>query len=264
MKKAGLLLCFTGLIYFAGFAQKMTAADYRSLFTKYGVDGCFVLFNEKENEFTRYNPALCDSGYIPASTFKIPHSLILLEEGIIQDTNQIIPWDGREWPTKSWNQNQTLKSAIRNSCVWVYVNMAEKLGIDTYYRYVKDFDYGNKNLAGPPSRFWLAGQFRISANQQIDFLRKFYHYDLPVSRRSIDLVRDCIVLEQTGFYRLSGKTGGGMLSDTEYIMWLVGYVERDSHPFFYALNFKSVDFGKTSLVRYALTKDILRELKLIE
>jgi beta-lactamase class D len=264
MIKAFLPVCFSLLIIQSGVAQKIAEKNFKPLFEKYGVEGCFVLFNEAENEFIRYNQAVCDSGYIPASTFKIPHSVIALEEEIIQDTCQVIPWNGRQWPNKFWNQDQTLKTAIRYSCVWVYVSFAEQIGIDKYYRYVDAFNYGNKNLTGSPTRFWLAGQFRISANQQIDFLRKFFHYNLPVSHRSIDLVKGSIVLEQTSSYKLSGKTGGGMLSDTEYIMWLVGYVEKDNQPYFYAMNFQSGDYERTSQVRYALTKDILRELKLIE
>jgi beta-lactamase class D len=73
-----------------------------------------------------------------------------------------------------------------------------------------------------------------------------------------------IILEQADNYRLSGKTGGGMLNDTDYIMWLVGYLEKDHKPYFYAMNFKTNNFDKTAMARYDITKDILRELKLIE
>ena len=108
-------------------------------------------------------------------------------------------------------------------------------------------------------------QFRISANQQIDFLRKFYNYELPkISQQSIDIVKDIIVLERTDNYRFSGKTGGGMLTDTDYIMWLVGYIEKNNKPYFFAMIFKTNDFGRTSQTRYDITKDIFRELKLVE
>ncbi len=248
----------------AGFSQTITEKDLGKHFDRYGVDGCFLLFNHSDDEFIVYNADLCDSGYIPASTFKIPNSLIALEEGVIKDTNQIIRWDGREWPNTGWNQDQTLKSAIQYSCVWAYVWIAEQVGIDKYMKYVKLFDYGNKNLAGPPTRFWLAGSFRISAAQQVDFLRRFYNNELPVSRKSVDIVKDIIILEKTGSYKLSGKTGGGMISDTEYIMWLVGYVEREDKTWFYAMNFKTNNFDKTSQARYEITKSILSELKLME
>lgn len=245
-------------------AQKAYERDFGSFFEKHGVDGCFVLFDESENTYIRYNSAWCDSGYLPASTFKIPHALIVLEEGIVQDTGQVIPWDGHEWPVVSWNQDQTLKTAIKYSCVWAFTGFAEKINIERYYSYVNAFDYGNRNLSGPPTRFWLVGQFRISANGQVAFLRKFCHYNLPVAGRSIDLVKAMLVLERTDKYILSGKTGGGMLSDTEYIMWHVGYLERDGKLFYYALNFKSDDFNRTSRARFQIAKEILIDLKLVD
>ena len=104
----------------------------------------------------------------------------------------------------------------------------------------------------------------ISANQQIEFLRKFYNHKLSSSRQSVDIVKDLIILEQTNSYKLSGKTGGEDISENEYIMWLVGYIEKDNQPYFYALNYKTNDFKKTINARFKITKNILRELKLIE
>jgi beta-lactamase class D len=257
------LLIVTLLISVSGSSQKVIVKDFKAQFAKYGVDGCFVLFSQSDNEYIRYNAALCDSGFIPASTFKIPNSLIFLEEGVIKDTSQLIKWDGHQWPNENWNQDQTLRTAIKYSCVWVYTSLAEKIGIEKYNRYIRSFDYGNKDLSGPPTRFWLNGPFRISANQQIDFLRKFYNYKLPVSKHSVDIVKDLIIIEQTGSYKLSGKTGGGVLSDTKYVMWLVGYLEKDDKTYFYALNFCTNDFDKMIPVRYSIAKEIFRELGLI-
>jgi beta-lactamase class D len=263
------MIRFIGLHIFVmicqlGYSQNVIERNFKPQFDKYGVDGCFVLFNQSDNEFVRYNSRLCDSGYIPASTFKIPNALIALEEGVVKDTNQIIKWDGHEWPITSWNHDQTLKTAMNYSCVWVFTEFAGQIGIDKYNKYITSFDYGNKNLTGPPTRFWLAGLFRISANQQIEFLKKFYNYELSVSRQSIDIVKNIIVLEKTDNYKLSGKTGGGMSTDTKYIMWLVGYIEKDNKPYFYAMNFISDDYDKTKQARYDITKDILRELRLME
>ncbi len=262
--KKHLLLFILILSFRPGFTQKMTEKDFKPQFDKFGVTGCFVLFNQTDNEYIRYNSNLCDSGYIPASTFKIPNSLIVLEEGIIRDTNEIIKWDGHEWPNKTWNQDQTLKTAMKYSCVWVYSRFAEKIGIISYYKYINEFDYGNKNLTGQLNRFWLAGLLRISANQQIEFLTRFYNYNLPVSRQSIDIVKNILLLEKNDTYKLYGKTGGALLNDKNYIMWLVGYLEKDNNTFFYALNFKTSDFDKTSIARFEITKDILRQLDLIK
>ncbi len=264
MMKQILLLLASGLIFQTSASQMVTERDFSAQFKKYGVDGCFVLYDQAGNSYVRYNPALCDSGYIPASTFKIPNSLIALEEGIIGDTSQVIRWDGHEWPNRNWNQDQTLRTAIKYSCVWVYIGFAEKIGIEKYTAWLSSFNYGNQDLTGPPTRFWLNGPFRISANQQIDFLRKFYNCSLPVSRQSIDIIKDIIVYEKSDSWKLSGKTGTGILSDTDYIMWLVGYLEKNNKPYFFALNFKTSDFDKSGKARFSITKDILRELKLIE
>ncbi len=263
MKKQFLLLILT-LSFQPGFTQNGIEMNFKSYFDKYGVDGCFVLFNQTENEYIRYNSSLCDSGYLPASTFKIPNALIALEEGIIKDTNQIMKWDGHEWPIKTWNQDQTLKTAMKYSCVWFFSKIAEKIDMNTYYKYIKGFDYGNKNLTGQPNRFWLAGLLRISANQQIEFLKKIYNNKLPISKENVDIVKDIIILEDARSYKLSGKTGGAMINDSKYIMWLVGYIEKDSKPYFYALNFISNDYDRTSLARYEITKSILKQLGIME
>ncbi len=245
-----------------GISQKETVLNLQPYFDKYGVEGCFVLFNQSENEFILYNTRRCDSGFIPASTFKIPHSLIALEEGIIKDTSQVIKWDGHVWPIANWNGDQTLKTAVRYSCVWVYTGFTEQIPAETYQKYVNAFDYGNKDLTGQPTRFWLAGLLRISANQQISFLRKFYNYELPVSQRSVDILKDILVLETNGSSSFSGKTGGGMISDSEYVMWLVGYIVKDDNPYFYAMNFTTDDFPGLSQARLKIVRDILHDLNI--
>ena len=73
-----------------------------------------------------------------------------------------------------------------------------------------------------------------------------------------------MVLEQTDTYKFSGKTGSGILNDNDDIMWLVGYLEKDNKPYFYAMNFISNDYEKTKQARYDITNAILRELELID
>jgi beta-lactamase class D len=263
ISKPALILAFYTFC-FTIYAQKAIEVDFKAHFAKYGVDGCFVLYNESDQEFLRYSPQRCDVGYIPASTFKIPHAIIALEEGIIKDTAQTIPWNGQEWPTPAWNQDQTLKTSIKNSCIWVYMEFARKIGINTYYTYVGDFNYGNQDLTGPPDRFWLAGEFKISANQQVAFLRKFYHNEIKVDQQNIDYVKDFIVLDSTDQYIFSGKTGGGVLAENKYVMWLVGYLERNDNVYYYAMNFESDDFNSTRNARIEIVKSILKELNLLD
>jgi beta-lactamase class D len=255
---------FSILIYASAWAQKATDVNFKPVFDKYGVNGCFALYDLTENSFTRYNAARCDSGFSPASTFKIPNALIALEEGVVKDTGAIIKWDGHQWPAAAWNRDQTLRSAMKYSCVWVFTGFASTIGVAKYSKYLDDFKFGNMNTEGVPDRFWLEGALRISANQQLDFLRNFDSYALPVSKRSVDIVKDIIVLEKTGKYILSGKTGGGILSDSEYIMWLVGFVKKEDKTYYYALNFTTSNFNKKSSARLDITREILKQLRIID
>lgn len=260
--------CLTGLlvtlaVLVTGCVDAQRERDFSRHFQEHGVDGCIILHNRSTDEYVRYNAALCDTGYLPASTFKIPNSLIFLNEGVISDTSEVIKWDGLDRQNEMWNRDQTLRSALIYSCVWVYSRLAEKVGIDRYYDYVKAFDYGNKDLDGPPDRFWLQGRLRISANQQVEFLEKFYYNRLPVPAEAVDIVKDLIVIEKTVDYIFSAKTGGAQVSDSQYIMWLVGYVEKGDEVWFYAMNFLSGDFAATAGARYEIVRDILCEMDIL-
>ncbi|MBN1952176.1 MAG: class D beta-lactamase [Bacteroidales bacterium] len=257
------LLLFLLVICFQLNAQNIIQKDFKSSFDAYGVKGCFALYDPVESVTYQYNPERCDSGFLPASTFKIPHSVIALEEGVISDTNELIPWNGYEWPTEVWNQDQTMSTAIKYSCIWAYFTIAEQIPIEKYQEYMEAFDYGNKDLSGPPTRFWLGGPFRISVNQQLLFLQKFYTYALPVSRESIDRVKPLIIFEQNDDYMWSGKTGSGRITDTKFIFWLVGYLEKEGRPYYYALNFTGWDLEKLGHARYEIARSIFRELELM-
>jgi beta-lactamase class D len=265
MKFKGLLFVFHMYCVTSAFSQKTVVFDANKYFDQYGVNGCFVLYDQTNDKYFRSNASYCDTGYIPASTFKIPNSVIAFEEKVVADTNQVFKWDGQKGSFADWNQDQTIKTAIKYSCVWVYMDIARKVGFDNYRPYMKSFAYGNQDITSPEKdKFWLVGSLRITANQQINFLRKFYHHQLNVSKRSIDLVKDIIVLEKTGKYKLSGKTGSGDISADKKIMWLVGYLEKDKHVYFYAMNVVTNDFSMTRQARYDIAKNILRDLKVME
>ncbi|HHG83142.1 MAG TPA: hypothetical protein ENJ82_00205, partial [Bacteroidetes bacterium] len=56
----------------------------------------------------------------PASTFKILNALIALETGVIEDTNEVIKWDGVNPAWDKWNQDQTLATGMKYSALWAF------------------------------------------------------------------------------------------------------------------------------------------------
>jgi beta-lactamase class D len=132
--------------------------------------------------------------------------------------------------------------------------------------YLDQFEYGNKSMAGGLDQFWLHGDLRISPDEQVRFLRRLYSGELGVSGRSTKILKDLLVLEDSGDSRLSGKTGTVGITPGRELAWLVGYVERGKRVFFFALNVEGEEvwerWGQPE-DRMELVRSILRELSVL-
>jgi beta-lactamase class D len=182
-----------------------------------------------------YNNVRAMTPLLPASTFKIPNTLIALQEGVVSaDSN--ISWDGVERTVRAWNQDQNLKSAFKSSCVWCYQLFARNIGIEKYNEYLKKLHYGNEKTGHNIERFWLDGELRISAYEQIAFLKKLYKNDLPFLQEHIDLLKSIMIDEQGKNYTIRAKTGWAVPKDAEHHGWYVGYVESSKGVYFFATN----------------------------
>ncbi len=223
-----------------------------------GFTGAFVLYDLSGNRIVRYNPERCAAGFLPASTFKIMNSLIGLETGVIPDEAYVMKWDGTKYDIPAWNQDHTLKTAIQNSVVWYYQELARRVGKERMQRYVDLAGYGNQDISGQIDTFWLEGGLRISAEEQIGFLKRLYENDLPFSQRSMNIVKDILVLEKTESYRLSGKTGSVQRVPPR-MGWFVGYLEAGDKVYVFATNVADSDGVKAQ----EITRSILRGLGLL-
>jgi beta-lactamase class D len=117
----------------------------------------------------------------------------------------------------------------------VYQEIARQVGEPREAEFVKKFGYGNQDVSGGVDHFWLDGALRITALQQIDFLKKLYFNQLPVSERSSLIVKDMLINEANSKYILRAKSGWAD-SRTPAIGWWVGWVETDNDTYFFALN----------------------------
>lgn len=234
--------------------------------------GAFVLYDAKNNSYVRYNEKRCAERFSPKSTFKIPNSLIGLETGVIKDADFVIRWNREKYPPQeNWNQepfshwgkDQTLRTAFKYSVVWYYRELALKVGTAEMKKRVAAFNYGNKEVSGRVDNFWLDNCLKISADEQVEFLRAFYENKLPVAKRSTEIVKDIMTLEKTPAYTLSAKTGGGPIAEGKYIGWFVGYLETSGDVYFFALNIEGASFLEIRDKRIEMTKKILAELEIL-
>lgn len=225
---------------------------------------CFVLYDFKSDEYIRYNEKRCEQRFLPASTFKIPNSLIALEEKVIPDENYVIKWDSVDRGWDKWNMDHNLRSGIKYSVIWFYQELARRIGREKYGEYLKSFDYGNKIIGDKEDYFWLDWSLQISANEQIEFLKKLVKGELPFNKRNIDIVKDIMIVEENDNYIIRAKTGLSDKKNGIYTGWYVGYVESNNNVYVFALNMDETDYEKIKTqVRIELTKNILRYLEVI-
>jgi beta-lactamase class D len=236
--------------------------DFKHHFQELEVEGSILIQDLNQNRIYQYNPQRNATAFLPASTFKIPNSLISLETDVIPNELAILTWDGVPREIPEWNRDLNMKEAFKLSAVWFYQVLARRVGYDRMQEKVNQIGYGNSNIGSPEDidKFWLEGELRITPQEQIQFLRRFYNNDLPFSERSLTIVKDIMIVEQTPDYTISAKTG--LLGYPESIGWYVGYVEQNDNVYFFAtnINIRSDDDVDK---RIELTRRCLEDLQLL-
>jgi len=252
--------------------------DFRKTFK--GRDACFILFDLTTNKtIITYNQRRCNKRFSPCSTFKIPLALMAFDQRILKDENTIIKWDEinhGDYP--NWNQDQTPKSWLQNSTVWVSQLITPQIGINKIKKYLSLFSYGNQDMSGGITKAWLSSTLKISAQEQLNFLKNLWQGNLPVSPHAIALTKKCLFQEIVSSSSiLYDKTGSGYLdnkndSSDRKLGWFVGYLIQDNHQYVFVTNFSDLKHNSNkSFASKALssgekartaTKKILRELQL--
>ncbi|MBP7769491.1 MAG: class D beta-lactamase [Aliarcobacter sp.] len=231
MHKKNIYLILFLLLNTLTFAKDL---QLEKIFKDNQVKGTIVIESYNTKKIDIYNDKRASMFLSPASTFKIPHTLIALNEGLIT-SDSLILWDKTDKGMKAWNKNQTLESAFKVSCVWCYKEFALKIGEQKYKDYLKSIDYGNKNIGLDVSDFWLDDSLKITAYGQIKFLKRLYANDLPFKIQDINTLKQIMIEEKTEDYILRAKSGWSTRFEQES-GWYVGYVETKDDVWFFATN----------------------------
>lgn len=225
------------------------------------VSGAIALFDTESGVTSCSKLEHCSRKYVPASTFKIPNAMIALETGVVEDSETVLSWDGQHRAIEAWNQDHTLRTAMRVSCLPCFQAVARRIGPKRMADWVARLRYGNADTSGGVDRFWLSGGLRISPLEQLDFLRRFEGNALPIAERTFEIVRDVITLDVGPAHVLRGKTGMAMPPDDPHQAgWFVGWVELGERRIFFATVIDSHAADVEILpVRRRLTETILRD-----
>lgn len=208
--------------------------DLSSYFDDY--QGCFVLYDSSTKSWKVYNKSTAQKRVSPDSTYKIYSALFGLENAYIAPTSTTIRWSGQEYPFTKWNMDQNLKSAFQNSVNWYFQALDQSAGLDNLENFYTHIDYGNHDLSGGISNFWLESSLKISPLEQVELLNKFYTNEFNFKEQNIQTVKNALLLSSNSNGKLYGKTGTGNINGQNINGWFIGFVETPDTIYFFATN----------------------------
>lgn len=104
---------------------EIVEADWAEYFD--GFQGAAVVYDVSALRFMVYNSELAQTRRSPCSTFKIISSLAALEHGVIDPADSVRQWSGEVFWNEKWNKDMDFGEAFRDSCVWYFREVIERI-----------------------------------------------------------------------------------------------------------------------------------------
>ena len=240
-------------------SENITQTDLSSYFKNY--EGSFVLFDSNRDSWIVYDMEHATHRISPDSTYKIYDALWGLEENIITPQNSLLMWNGKNYPFETWNSNQTLQSAMTSSVNWYFQAIDEQLASTNIRNYIQQIGYGNENVSGRLSTYWLESSLKISPVEQVKLLTKLQNNGLGFSSENINAVKDAICLSSSDAGTFYGKTGTGRVDGQDVNGWFIGYIETADNTYFFATNI-GADSDATGGNATEITMSILSDMNI--
>ena len=240
-------------------SENISYVDFSKYFGKY--EGSFVLYDLGNDAWSIHDIEHATLRVAPDSTYKIYDALFGLEEGVITPEDSFIAWNGESYPFEAWNADQTLQSAMTSSVNWYFQTVDEQLGASDVYSYVQEIGYGNENMSGDFSSYWMESSLEISPIEQVELLTKLQNNSFGFAPENINAVKDAICLSASDAGTFYGKTGTGRVNGQDINGWFVGFVETEDNTYFFATNI-GADRDATGGNATEITMSILSDMNI--
>ena len=201
--------------------------------------GCAVIYDTKADIYNVYNQAAITKRIAPCSTCKIYSAINALEQGILTLADNTIEWDGLSRGIPSWDKNQDLYSAMKNSVNWYFQYLDKTSGANELEEFYKKIGYGNEYIGKDTSYYWNGSALKISPLEQVDLLIKLYNNDFGFKQSNVDIIKNSLFISELNGYKIYGKTGTGKIGSNDVNGWFIGYVEAQDNTYFFAVNIQN-------------------------
>ncbi len=240
-------------------SENISYVDLSTYFVDY--EGSFVLYDLENDAWSIHDIEHATLRVAPNSTYKIYDALFGLEEDIITPENSFITWNGETYPFEAWNADQTLQSAMNSSVNWYFESIDEQLGAADISNYIEEIGYGNENMSGAFSTYWMESSLKISPIEQIELLTKLRDNSFGFAPENINAVKDAICLSSSDAGAFYGKTGTGRVDGQDVNGWFIGYIETADNTYFFATNI-GADSDATGGNATEITMSILSDMNI--
>jgi beta-lactamase class D len=242
-------------------------SNFQTILDSAKVTGSVLIYDPEKKEYHANNFDLPKKGHLPASTFKIPNSIIAFETKVVESDTTLFKWDGKPRALAQWEQDLTFTQAFHLSCVPCYQEVARRIGPERMNQYLQKFDYGKMIVdSNNLDVFWLEGESTITQVDQIHFLEKLYTSKLDISTRTESIMKQMMIIQEFADLKVSGKTGWAIRNGSN-IGWFVGYLEKDKKVYYFATNIQPTqecNMDRFATIRKSVTYLALKEAGFLE
>ena len=201
--------------------------EWGKFYEEEGIKNAGIILRDQTHDAVHYYNLQQDTAhYLPASSFKILLSLVAVELGILQDDKFIIPFNGDSSGRADWDKDMNLREAFEVSSEPFFKEVARRIGKENLQHFLDTVRYGNKTIGDSVATCWTDNTLKISADEQVGFVRKMYFNQLPFTDRTQRIVRSLMLRENKNGQKLYYKTGWGE-NDSAKILWVVGFAEYE-------------------------------------
>lgn len=224
----------------------------KTYFDSAGVIGTYGMFHNGAGTFTLCNvKRYRDSAFTPYHSFEPVLHVIGLETGVIPNEKGIVLTDSIS------KKGIASDSALQHSIPEFYTKVAAAIGAIRLQAALDTLQYGSKKIVGGVDNCWQQPGFTISPDEQLGLIKRLYFNQLPFQKRSQEIVKKLLIKETNASYQLAYHSSQTQLPGGGEMVWLMGWVEENKHPYFFVLNTSRVAGNTAATAPIDLLKKIL-------